>query len=102
MTRQPPSSSPFPYTTLFRSDVLALLVVRPGNGARDPVLLQIVDDHLRSPDLVPVDLLLDDLQNHDQEAIERIGNHSADVRPRSEEHTSELQSLTISYAVFCL
>src|SRR5438093_6871073 len=23
-------------------------------------------------------------------------------RPRSEEHTSELQSLTISYAVFCL
>src|SRR3546814_3093423 len=29
--------------------------------------------------------------------------HRADIRPRSEEHTSELQSLMrISYAVFCL
>src|SRR3546814_1563063 len=33
----------------------------------------------------------------------RNGSHNGDMRPRSEEHTSELQSLMrISYAVFCL
>src|SRR3546814_8968587 len=39
----------------------------------------------------------------DLEAVERIPFGKAELAPRSEEHTSELQSLMrISYAVFCL
>src|SRR3546814_6443053 len=35
--------------------------------------------------------------------VERVGEHQCDEQHRSEEHTSELQSLMrISYAVFCL
>src|SRR3546814_5068113 len=81
MIRRPPRSTRtdtlFPYTTLFRSVAVA----------RD-------DDVARYVDIV-------------DEARLRKGNVLAgqviDVQPRSEEHTSELQSLMrISYAVFCL
>src|SRR3546814_9165961 len=92
MIRRPPRSTRidtlFPYTTLFRS-VLRLAVRhrraghpgrRPG-AARDPGSLEraaAAQPGGRVPDL-----------QHDRE--------------RSEEHTSELQSLMrISYAVFCL
>src|SRR3546814_3233777 len=77
MIRRPPRSTRtdtlFPYTTLFRS-----------TDKRNP------------GSLVDFDL-----------AVERIraGREAADAAgvPRSEEHTSELQSLMrISYAVFCL
>src|SRR3546814_10500428 len=88
MIRRPPRSTRtdtlFPYTTLFRSLVVDDLAVR------------------RLDEAVFVD---------PAEAGERVDQ--ADVRPfrsldradaaRSEEHTSELQSLMrISYAVFCL
>src|SRR3546814_7796543 len=105
MTRRPPRSTRtdtlFPYTTLFRSRLV---------GGR-------VDRHivaLRRPQLVEIDrlILVERLKRlallGRREA--RIVKAAAVLRPvqrgkfhRSEEHTSELQSLMrISYAVFCL
>src|SRR3546814_7830614 len=82
MIRRPPRSTRtdtlFPYTTLFRSEE-----GQHGDAERD-------------------------LGNHDRQvhpAVERLlaGKAEAVQRQRSEEHTSELQSLMrISYAVFCL
>src|SRR3546814_5195656 len=87
MLRRPPRSTRtdilFPYTTLFRSDarVLAQLSTDRVTWAHDEVEDAVGDAR------VPV----------------RLGQRHAAHRPRSEEHTSELQSLMrISYAVFCL
>ena len=83
MIRRPPRSTLFPYTTLFRS--------RDGKNLaqRKPVLL----------DTQPV-------AHTGSASIRRPApwrNGSTVGNPRSEEHTSELQSReTISYAVFCL
>src|SRR3546814_6910248 len=82
MIRRPPRSTRtdtlFPYTTLFRS----------GTSQRRSLLREQLDQR--------VDVL----------ALERtnVGPYDFfDVLVRSEEHTSELQSLMrISYAVFCL
>src|SRR3546814_5689996 len=103
MIRRPPRSTRtdtlFPYTTLFRS----LLVPRPG---RDPGrarrlqagLRRFVDQRLHG-DLQFAGLL-------QRIAVHRLGEIAVmlqDCLLRSEEHTSELQSLMrISYAVFCL
>src|SRR3546814_14220723 len=81
MIRRPPRSTRtdtlFPYTTLFRS--ILGLVDRLGIGA----------DHLDA-------VLL-------QRAVLEQRERCRTGRGRSEEHTSELQSLMrISYAVFCL
>src|SRR3546814_10557676 len=89
MIRRPPRSTRtdtlFPYTTLFRS-VLAH-AGRPEEAA--PAALV----H-RKPDEPPA--------LHGHEAGDRVAVAKGEVR-RSEEHTSELQSLMrISYAVFCL
>src|SRR3546814_1857048 len=80
MIRRPPRSTRtdtlFPYTTLFRSPV-------PGRA-----------DY--------VHLLADLLASHNEGTIPR-GAAVKVLDIRSEEHTSELQSLMrISYAVFCL
>src|SRR3546814_13820832 len=88
MIRRPPRSTRtdtlFPYTTLFRS---AGQVDRQGAAAR----------HHR--------LFADRAQpagDHD-DGVERPQCRARDGGTRSEEHTSELQSLMrISYAVFCL
>src|SRR5689334_25104243 len=76
MTRRPPRSTLFPYTTLFRSDVLVQKVARGADGSFSLSC---------NPDLT-FDLL---------DAVERIGKQKpllvAEV-DRSEEHTSELQS----------
>src|SRR5260370_17975086 len=66
MIRRPPRSTLFPYTTLFRSDVVARL--RPGSHAL--------------PGLIRVDV---DVVDGERCAVD-------DVYIRSEEHTSELQS----------
>src|SRR5262249_57935464 len=102
MTPRPPLSTLFPYTTLFRSQPVNFTRTQSfSNGRADPcpgarIFVAIPEACLcasaggaatsagagevtRSGDLVVSDSLL-----------------------RSEEHTSELQSLTISYAVFCL
>src|SRR3546814_4815991 len=110
MIRRPPRSTRtdtlFPYTTLFRS--LAVGITREA----DPFISQVED---------VLGLVADALQLlHHQKGVEHHGHLGAavdrgvhqqiaphrllaPVDPRSEEHTSELQSLMrISYAVFCL
>src|SRR3546814_5738905 len=101
MIRRPPRSTRtdtlFPYTTLFRS-------VRDQEGAR-AVKQRALQGRLTSTcpgrcrkEEEPVDAHI----------IRRVVPKPADFaghvrQPRSEEHTSELQSLMrISYAVFCL
>src|SRR3546814_11366095 len=100
MIRRPPRSTRtdtlFPYTTLFRSPVRRAdpaeecreRQARPGaegrfRDAARPVLFQHVRTRLQ--------------------AAARGNGIDGSGAPRSEEHTSELQSLMrISYAVFCL
>src|SRR3546814_9535800 len=90
MIRRPPRSTRtdtlFPYTTLFRSR-------RLDRGADEPVRA------------VGADQVRKGLFQHIVAPDERVVIGVADLRRilRSEEHTSELQSLMrISYAVFCL
>src|SRR2546430_13577721 len=89
MTRRPPRSTLFPYTTLFRSGV-RVAVDHPGRGADVLTAVELVPVgcwHLEQVDVVPEELLLLAWARleHDR------GNPVA-VAVRSEEHTSELQS----------
>src|SRR3546814_3996501 len=107
MQRRPPSSTRthtlFPYTTLFRSHAFARRRLQPVRG----------DDH------IGVDVFQPERNRAAFDLVER--GHAINPRTsvslpvtaaaaaiagltrRSEEHTSELQSLMrISYAVFCL
>src|SRR3546814_2941813 len=98
MRRRPPRSTRtdtlFPYPTLFRSRRRALHAEQAGaddGGART----RHAGDHGEA-------LQQADLQAHAELEIIDTG-HLAAADYRSEEHTSELQSLMrISYAVFCL
>src|SRR3546814_12841024 len=88
MIRRPPRSTRtdtlFPYTTLFRS------------YRRNPVQI-CLDADLRC--LCPVPRL----RAHELRRPDRTGVCERTAAVRSEEHTSEFQSLMrISYAVFCL
>src|SRR3546814_9188621 len=93
MIRRPPRSTRtdtlFPYTTLFRSILLelAFLLLLPMPVLDDDAVLIVIKVHRRAAlGALPV---LDGLARA--------------LAGRSEEHTSELQSLMrISYAVFCL
>src|SRR3546814_17861837 len=85
MIPRPPRSTRtdtlFPYTTLFRSEVLRVDVVVQQCGLARVALT----------DRRQATIVLDPLEHQPRHV------------PRSEEHTSELQSLMrISYAVFCL
>src|SRR3546814_6854039 len=99
MIRRPPRSTRtdtlFPYTTLFRSLLTPVRVAQSQHaGPRDNTVACFGDQHMRATprsDLRAV--------RHDQKLV--LLRQSG--QPRSEEHTSELQSLMrISYAVFCL
>src|SRR3546814_3351091 len=104
MLRRPPRSTRtdtlFPSTTLFRSDLVGLRDRRDG----------CLHEHLAGHQLA---LLGRQVDVHDGrlgrvDVLQRRGDLlAAELEPRdqrrSEEHTSELQSLMrISYAVFCL
>src|SRR3546814_2380048 len=98
MIRRPPRSTRtdtlFPYTTLFRSAAEA-----EAAAGRIPELTERVardaNDHQARFDLA--------LACYAQGDAERAIEGLLDIVRRSEEHTSELQSLMrISYAVFCL
>src|SRR3546814_6388447 len=91
MIRRPPRSTRtdtlFPYTTLFRSTYWLAMKAAWSGSALDAVLAAL----------------------HAQRAIAQVNydvhqfNGALGMTLRSEEHTSELQSLMrISYAVFCL
>src|SRR3546814_9265158 len=93
MIRRPPRSTRtdtlFPYTTLFRSQLRPLQIDEDRRRAAG-VLFERADrgDRLRMPGMV---------------AGLTIATAIPAAVVRSEEHTSELQSLMrISYAVFCL
>src|SRR3546814_6913204 len=109
MTRRPPRSTRtghlFPHTTLFRSDSLAtVLALETGHGPvyyfpREDVrmdLLARTDHRTRCP--YKGDASYWTLRAGDRRIENAVWSYE-----RSEEHTSELQSLMrISYAVFCL
>src|SRR3546814_1118952 len=128
MNRRPPRSTRtdtlFPYTTLFRSQVVDAVFVLQCDGD----VGWIGHDDIRSPDgrehvllrpllvqlpaarldvrvaLVLLDLLADVAPAHAQLlGVGELLVPGVEHRDRSEEHTSELQSLMRhSYAVFCL
>src|SRR3546814_9979603 len=92
MIRRPPRSTRtdtlFPYTTLFRSGCLAAFGYSPSFG---------FDRCSRSSRFIRK------TNNLNIGCFVRECLYPCSVRGRSEEHTSELQSLMrISYAVFCL
>src|SRR5256885_3784070 len=80
MIRRPPRSTLFPYTTLFRSHG------EPGQA--NGLLAEVAQ--------VGVERFRPGHAQHDGAQNDEAG------AGRSEEHTSELQSPCISYAVFCL
>src|SRR3546814_3345278 len=99
MIPRPPRSTRtdtlFPYTTLFRSQQIGGLV----RGVTE-------HDALIAGAFVLVTALVDalrDVRRLRVEVVLELGGIVAHASRRSEEHTSELQSLMrISYAVFCL
>src|SRR3546814_2657154 len=117
MIRRPPRSTRtdtlFPYTTLFRSNPGFTGGTRPDGWPFGPVLFDQKDScpHCQSlvfeiqscPDCGEPFLPADDLGDR---VLPRRSDQDTDEfreNSRSEEHTSELQSLMrISYAVFCL
>src|SRR5438105_15526797 len=73
MIRRPPRSTLFPYTTLFRSTAIAILAISPGRAAENPASKE-------------------DLAQLQGEWTMLSGTAGGQEVPRSEEHTSELQS----------
>src|SRR3546814_10217860 len=100
MIRRPPRSTRtytlFPYTTLFRSIRFRLDNL---NGVRCPFRTNGIGCHITPYFSSRYDQVL----GHNRPSVsENFWNFVEELR-RSEEHTSELQSLMrISYAVFCL
>src|SRR3546814_10605843 len=104
MIRRPPRSTRtdtlFPYTTLFRSPDQIHGACRSASGRAEPGLEQFIDGggahriKARHQD------------GGNKPRADQRADHARQIgiiAPRSEEHTSELQSLMrISYAVFCL
>src|SRR5690242_21327121 len=92
MIRRPPRSTPFPYTTLFRSDVIHSLKPDPITFRQEPnrifdFMSQTPEamhmlTHLFSPRGIPANY------RH----MEGFGVNTYKMVNRSEEHTSELQS----------
>src|SRR3546814_6134392 len=99
MLRRPPRSTLtdtlFPYTTLFRSTAYgAELILTPASQGG----MEYARDLATSMQAEGKGKVLDQFANGDNPRA-----HIETTGPRSEEHTSELQSLMrISYAVFCL
>src|SRR3546814_59616 len=99
MIRRPPRSTLtdtlFPYTTLFRSPDTKFAFVSTPDGAWSTAKHEEIGVR-RASDGMAVGLRIGE---HVMTITNEIGNHHY----RSEEHTSELQSLMRnSYAVFCL
>src|SRR3546814_2773870 len=117
MIRRPPRSTPtdtlFPYTTLFRSPLLAPQRHFEAHG-RDPAHLGFVIGHHiialaqtltggAQPFFAEIDVAGQFAQDHHIDVAGHFGAQRRGILERSEEHTSELQSLMRnSYAVFCL
>src|SRR3546814_1930920 len=98
--RRPPRSTRtdtlFPYTTLFRSGrMLAVRAALPALAERLPADIGLAA--VNAPELVVLSGPADSIETLSATLL------GQGIHCRSEEHTSELQSLMrISYAVFCL
>src|SRR2546425_7279444 len=79
MIRRPPRSTLFPYTTLFRSQGAGVYSKRPGDALEMEHVSHLVEGQIRRPARVV------------EGELRFVGLDARD--PRSEEHTSELQSL---------
>src|SRR3546814_7230719 len=111
MTRRPPGSTRtdtlFPYTTLFRSDVRVISSTAL-NLATEIEERRFREDLFYRLNVVPLVIpplaeRRDDIPPLVEHYLARFAAERRVPPPRSEEHTSELQSLMrISYAVFCL
>src|SRR3546814_9960339 len=108
MRRRPPKSTRtdtlFPYTTLCRSHSVRSAIVRYGDAIRPGDVFMANDPH-NGGGLHPQAVMISQPIYLDDQLIAWVGvsAHMMDMGGRSEEHTSELQSLMrISYAVFCL
>src|SRR3546814_1610266 len=106
MIRRPPRSTRtdtlLPYTTLFRSGLADLEALRRELGGSGPALVavQYVNNETGVVQDIPA---IADAVREAGGVLLADAAQSAGKLPRSEEHTSELQSLMrISYAVFCL
>src|SRR5437899_4256041 len=82
MIRRPPRSTLFPYTTLFRSDARAHPLRKVGHPIQD--LVDLADDDVDA---------VDDEARSLRHAQRDVENRTVLRDVRSEEHTSELQSL---------
>src|SRR3546814_4014402 len=105
MIRLPPRSTRtdtlFPYTTLFRSIIREITII----GARGPALRCASAERTGNAALQLAREIVADIGKAARIARAIIKDRAIGTgrRRRSEEHTSELQSLMrISYAVFCL
>src|SRR3546814_1744696 len=95
MIRRPPRSTRtdtlFPYTTLFRSPLLLTTLFTVGAVQADEVQVAVASNFT-----APIQAIAAGFEQD-------TGHKLVAAYGRSEEHTSELQSLMrISYAVFCL
>src|SRR3546814_2039788 len=102
MIRRPPRSTRtdtlFPYTTLFRS-------IGTGSGSQDCRLIRTaIHGHLTLGQCLNQYIVVERRQRSTRcNGLAKLSDAVHDRQYRSEEHTSELQSLMrISYAVFCL
>src|SRR3546814_8795330 len=97
-TRSTRTDTLFPYTKLFRSDGVAAEIIYPTVVM---VLCNIDDFDLKKASFDAYNRWIADYCSHAPDRL--LGCGQTAMRSRSEEHTSELQSLMrISYAVFCL
>src|SRR3546814_9177929 len=115
MIRRPPratrTDTRFPYTTLFRSDlgdrVVDILFLGRAHTASD-LVVRVPDQKLVFMSEVFMNRVFPPMRSAFPKEWEDALQRALDLKahryiPRSEEHTSELQSLMrISYAVFCL
>src|SRR3712207_7647868 len=84
MIRRPPRSTLFPYTTLFRSAAALLADQRVAGHAG------VVEEDLRRPGAGLAHLAV--LRPDGDPGRPGVDDEAGDAPPRSEEHTSELQS----------
>src|SRR5436309_11890941 len=96
MIHHPPRSTLFPYTTLFRSGVFQEAETSAELGGRGACSEQSAAGRGHVPDRHAIACL------PGAACCRRPFRRRRSHRARSEEHTSELQSREISYAVFCL
>src|SRR3546814_2633289 len=101
MIRRPPRSTRtdtlFPYTTLFRSVIEPRVHLVPESSAKGH--FNVLRGYIAPLHIAGVKVVSDFVDNYKVD----LPSEMALLNLRSEEHTSELQSLMrISYAVFCL